>query len=127
MLSNNYRTNEKEPFRVGKKVIVDYMVDMTSVKYGGEITLNYRKRDQINDIDRIFRTLDKVVYVEHSLESEVQRQWKETGGVFEDEYFRIKGFKKGTAHIEFKRLDLLERVNELIGEYCGGNALAEAS
>jgi hypothetical protein len=37
----------------------------------------------------------------------------------ETKYFKVKWFKKGTLHIEFKRLDLLSELNR-IG---GGNRL----
>lgn len=37
----------------------------------------------------------------------------------EDEYFRVRAFKNGNLHVWFKRDDLLERVNQLLGDYYG--------
>ncbi len=33
---------------------------------------------------------------------------------YEDEMFIIKYFKKGSAHITFKRLELIDRINDII-------------
>ena len=35
-------------------------------------------------------------------------------GRYEDEMFIIKYFKKGSAHITFKRLELIDRINDII-------------
>ncbi|MBW9326788.1 DUF4942 domain-containing protein [Escherichia coli] len=36
---------------------------------------------------------------------------------YEDEMFIIKYFKKGSAHITFKRLELIDRINDIIARY----------
>ncbi|WP_185280409.1 DUF4942 domain-containing protein [Pseudomonas putida] len=46
--------------------------------------------------------------------------------MFENEIYRAKAFKKGTLHLEFLRLDLLDKVNEQIAEYYAGNVLPDA-
>ncbi|ENW5216049.1 DUF4942 domain-containing protein, partial [Enterobacter cloacae] len=40
--------------------------------------------------------------------------------VYEDEFFRIRYFQKGTAHLTFKRLDLVERMNDIIAKHYPG-------
>ncbi|HFV1918625.1 TPA: DUF4942 domain-containing protein, partial [Escherichia coli] len=36
---------------------------------------------------------------------------------YEDEMFIIKYFKKGSAHITFKRLELIDRINDIIAKH----------
>jgi hypothetical protein len=46
----------------------------------------------------------------------------------EDEYFLIRSYKNGNAHLWFKRDDLVEKVNKLLGEYYGeviGDAMTD--
>ncbi|MGQ4593892.1 DUF4942 domain-containing protein, partial [Raoultella ornithinolytica] len=40
--------------------------------------------------------------------------------VYEDELFRINYFQKGSAHIAFKRPELIERLNDIIARHYPG-------
>ncbi len=40
--------------------------------------------------------------------------------VYEDEFFSIRYFQKGTAHLTFKRLVLIERMNGIIAKHYPG-------
>jgi hypothetical protein len=121
-LSKRHKTNTNEPFKVGRKAILGYAVS----NFIG-MTVNYSTysngSDRVNDMDRIFKTLDGKKHQPRALESAINTAWKESN-VFEDEYYRIKGFKNGNMHIEFKREDLLEKANKLISDYYQGQALA---
>lgn len=121
-LSDDYRTNQKEPFRIGRKIIT-YMV--TPAHRGG-LEIRYgQSSDRLNDIDRVFKTLDEKPFTPRSLEAEMNVALKKRE-VFENEYYRAKGFQNGNIHLEFKRLDLLDKVNELIAEHYGANVLPDA-
>jgi hypothetical protein len=37
--------------------------------------------------------------------------------VYEDEYFAIKYFMKGSAHIVFKKPELIDKMNDIIAKY----------
>lgn len=37
--------------------------------------------------------------------------------VYEDEFFSIRYYQKGTAHLTFKRLELVERMNDIIAKH----------
>lgn len=123
-LPDGYRTNAKEPFRISSKNIMPYVFDQWSMP---RLSLRYEKSGVINDIDRVLKVLDDKPYHAHELETKINGFFAEHRGVntYEDEYLRIKGFQNGNAHIWFLREDLLEKVNDLISEYCNGNALAE--
>jgi len=42
------------------------------------------------------------------------------GEVFTCEYFTIRAYKKGSAHITFTRPDLVEKVNDIIARHYPG-------
>jgi len=121
-LSPDYRTNQKEPFRMGRKIIT-YMV--TPAHRGGLEIRHGQPSDRLNDIDRVFKTLDGKPFTPRSLEAEMNVALKQRA-VFENDYYRAKGFRNGNMHLEFKRLDLLDKVNELIAEHYGENILPDA-
>lgn len=122
-LSRNYQTNTAEPFRLGEKIICNCMVTNW---HSPKLRVNYSNHasDRLNDIDRVFRTVDGQDFTPRGLEIAINAAWAEGGNAFENEYFKIKGFKKGSMHIWFKRTDLLEKINELIAEHYGENKLA---
>lgn len=121
-LSDGYRTNQKEPFRIGRKIIT-YMV--TPAMRGGLEIRHGQPSDRLNDIDRVFKTLDEKPFTPRGLETEMNAALKQKE-VFENEYYRAKGFRNGNMHLEFKRLDLLDKLNEQIAEYYGENVLPDA-
>lgn len=124
-LSDDYRTNAREPFRIGRKVVMSYMVN--SSWSGGHLRINYGSHasDKLNDLDRVFQTLDGQVFQPHTLRSAMDLAF-EQGEVFESSYYRAKAYKNGNLHLEFKRLDLLDKVNEQIAEFYADGALPDA-
>ncbi|MER1483991.1 DUF4942 domain-containing protein, partial [Enterobacter hormaechei] len=42
------------------------------------------------------------------------------GDVFTCEYFTVRAYKKGSAHITFTRPDLVEKVNDIIARHYPG-------
>lgn len=127
-LSDEYKTNSKDPFRIGERVV---MRGLFELQYGGGLRVGYSSHacGQINDIDRVFHVLDGKKHQPHALESSINQSFHDCGRsgpwVHDDDYFQIKGFKNRNAHILFKRADLLDKVNQVIGKAYGSNALAE--
>ena len=117
-LSSEYKANSSEPFKIGNKIICNHMVSSAMVS-------QYRL-DHINDLDRVFRIAAGQEYEPFKLTREVNAAWIK-GEVYECELFKIKGFKKGSAHIWFKRQDLLDKVNKMISEYFDGSAIPNAT
>lgn len=122
-LSDDYRTNAKEPFRIGRKVVMSWMVGPSfrrglQIRYGSSA-------DKLNDLDRVFQTLDGKQFQPRTLESAMNAAF-EAGKVFESDYYRAKAFKNGNLHLEFKRLDLLDKVNEEIAEFYADGCLPDA-
>lgn len=124
-LSDAYRTNAAEPFRIGTKVIMKSMV-RPAFRRGlcvNDSMGNYAG-NKVDDIDRVVKTLDGKPFSSRALECAMNVAF-EKREVYEDEYFRAKGFMNGNMHLEFKRLDLLDKVNEQIADYYAYNALAD--
>lgn len=122
-LSDDYRTNAAEPFRIGRKVVMSWMVG-PSFKRGLRVRYG-QPSDKLNDIDRVFKTLDGKQFQPRSLESAMNAAFEQKE-VFEDDYYRAKAFKNSNLHVEFKRLDLLDKVNEQIAEHYADGALPDA-
>lgn len=119
-LSDDYKTNAKEPFRIGRKCVMSWMVG-PSFKRGLQIKIG--SGDKLNDIDRIIKTVDGKQFKPRELEYAMNVAF-ERGEAYECDYYRAKGFKNGNLHIEFKRDDLLELMNEQIAIYYGENVLS---
>lgn len=111
------RFRSHDGWKIGGRVILTYAFS----EYGG---WNYNRNhdDTLMDIERIFLKLDGFGF--HASSSIVHKvhQGRSYGSgprqsEFENEFFVIRGFKNGNCHVWFKRDDLLERVNQLLGEY----------
>lgn len=120
-LSDDYRTNASEPFRIGRKVVLTWMVG-PSYKRG--LQIKHGSSDKLNDLDRVFQTLDGKQFQPRTLEFAMNQAFEECQ-VFESDYYRAKAFKNGNMHLEFKRLDLLDKVNEQIAEFYADGALPD--
>lgn len=120
-------SNDKEPFKIGTgRIVMSFW--MESRVWCDYPRLNYSNRDTVNDVDRIFRVLDGKPPNPGGLESALNGFFKDNPTeAFENEYFRVRGFANGNAHIWFLRHDLVDKLNSVIADYCGGNALADAT
>jgi hypothetical protein len=119
-LSDDYKTNSSEPFRIGPKVIIQWTIE-PSFRRGLQIRSG--AGDRINDIDRVIKTLDGKTFAPRTLEYAINAALANKE-VFEDDYYRAKGFKNGNLHLEFKRNDLLDSLNYQIAKHYGA-ALAK--
>ena len=121
-LSDDYKTNSREPFRIGRKLVMTYMVQSA---FGSGLQLHYGGAvDKLNDIDRVIRTLGGMSFTAGALPVMVNQALK-LGEVHECELYRAKGFKNGNMHFEFKSHDLLDLLNEQIAEHYA-NTLPDA-
>jgi hypothetical protein len=117
--TGNYKTNDA--FKVGRKMILDYMVDYCM--YGGSLSLSHNRQDYLNDLDRVVRILDKAkeqeAYTSMRLPNEIDTALRNKKTTLENTYFKIKCFKKGTIHIEFKSQYVVNKINKAIANYYG--------
>ncbi|MHA3312987.1 DUF4942 domain-containing protein [Yersinia pseudotuberculosis] len=113
-LSWHYKTNS--PCRFGKKLII-------SNQWGFTLNHGYR-RDQLADLERMLYLLDSKPIPDNR--GDVTTRLMEhisdnpTKEVYEDAFFSIRYFQKGTAHLTFKRPELTERMNDIIAKHYPG-------
>ena len=122
-LSDAYRTNANEPFRIGRKVVMGYMIQLGWTR--GLQVRHGPGQDKLNDIDRVIKMLDGKQFKARDLEVSMNAAFQDCA-VFEDAYYRARAFKNGNMHLEFLRPDLLDLLNEQIAEHYGESALAHA-
>ena len=118
-LSWDYKTNS--PCKFGQRIIVDGLVSYN--RWGFNLTYGYR-RDQLVDLERMLTLLngkplpDNRSDIACRLSDHIGQQ--RTSTVYDDELFRINYFQKGSAHIVFKRPELIERLNDIIARHYPG-------
>jgi hypothetical protein len=119
-LSWNYKTNS--PCSFGKKIIVSNLVSYN--QWGFTLNHNYR-RDQLADLERMLYRLDGKTIPDNRADvtarlydhiSASQKVAKD----YDDEYFSIKYFMKGSAHIVFKKPELIVKMNDIIARHYPG-------
>ncbi|HED2276075.1 TPA: DUF4942 domain-containing protein [Klebsiella quasipneumoniae subsp. quasipneumoniae] len=118
-LSWDYKTNS--PCRFGKKIIINNLV--THNRWGFSLNWGWR-RDQLADLERMLFLLSGKSIPDNRSDITtrlmVHIRDNPDKDVYEDEFFRVRYFQKGTAHLTFKRLDLVERMNDIIAKHYPG-------
>jgi hypothetical protein len=114
-LAWDYKTNLPQKF--GKRIVVTYLTGSGS----------YSRCDSMDDLVRVLCVLDGKPEPDHrqGVNSQLQaasfNTW--TGrktGVLETEYLSIRTFKNCNGHITFKRLDLVDKMNQIIAKHYPG-------
>ena len=110
-----FKTNDA--YSINKKVIVPYAVEHNF----GYPTISYSRSSKFNDIDRALAFIEgkKFDTTKNTINTSVREFVKKNsknvpevyGTWFESHYFRIKIFKKGTIHLEFKDQFILDNFN----------------
>ncbi len=113
------RFKSHDGWKIGDRVVITNVM----CEYG---TWNYHRhtRDYLTDIERIFFVLEKKEPPKGwmGIVQQIENDRKgicltPTLSLTHGEYFRVRIFKNGNAHIWFERDDLLRKVNQLLGEY----------
>jgi len=118
------RFRSHDGFKVGSRVILDYLID----------TYNWpsqNKLETLADIERAFLVVDErnlgrlgeAAWRIDQARHEARRGYddKNKRGQFEvvTEYFKIRCFRNGNAHLWMQRDDLVEKINKILAEYYG--------
>lgn len=118
-LSWDFKTNS--PCKFGAKIIVTGLVKCD--RWGFSLNWGWQ-RDRLADLERMLMILDGQPIPDSR--ADVTRRLgdhiNENGhsNRYEDEMFAIKYFQKGTAHITFKRPDLVDKINDIIAKHYPG-------
>lgn len=117
-LGAQYKTNDA--FKISKKVILRNWFTV----FCGSLSVNYNQEPEMNDLDRVVRTLDGKEFKEHHFSQSMRKMISSME--YEDEYFKIKAFKNGNAHLWLKREDITDKINDIIAEYYGEGKLGKS-
>lgn len=113
---DHHKTNS--PFELGRKVILTHCVEKHDPRWSWKPRLDYRWHQMFSSIESLFRTLDgKGTGTAHS-QSDVQMAIAKCDpetGLCETEYFKIRACRNGNCHLEFRRMDLVEKLNRIAG------------
>lgn len=109
-LSWDYKTNRPNMF--GKKIVVRYFLDSFGF-------VNHQSSNEVDDLARVFHVLDGKPEPDHRSGtfhrvSDSKHQGRDS---YETDYFAMKWFKKGTAHLTFKRPDLVQQLNMILAKH----------
>jgi len=116
---SEYKTNTE--LEVGRRAILGYTVEWGWLGRGGKDEYGYRvsygREQQIRALENVFSALDGRGSVTETYNSKLADAIRASGasGKGETEYFRFKCYRNRNLHLEFKRLDLLERFNAIAG------------
>ena len=118
-LSWDYKTNS--PCSFGKKIIVNNLV--TYNRWGFSLNWGWR-RDQLADLERMLFLLDGKPIPDNrgDVTTRLMDHIRDNPSkdVYEDDFFSVRYFHKGTAHITFKRPDLTEKMNDIVAKHYPG-------
>ncbi|MGI1273453.1 DUF4942 domain-containing protein [Enterobacter kobei] len=125
-LSWNFKTNC--PCKFGAKIIVTGLVKYDRWGFG----LNWGwQRDRLADLERMLMLLDGKPVPDNR--ADVTRRLgdhihaNQHSNRYENEMFAIKYFQKGTAHISFKRPELVDKLNDIIAKHYPGMLPSQSS
>ena len=115
-LSWDYKTNN--PCRLGKKIIIERLV---SRSYRESFRVEDRTIQAVDDLAKISFILDgkrvpDVRVGEGDRFTNFFNRGEGIGLTCELTYFTVRAYAKGTGHIEFNRLDLVEQINDIIAK-----------
>ncbi|ECD0362580.1 DUF4942 domain-containing protein [Salmonella enterica subsp. enterica] len=118
-LSWDYKSNS--PCKFAQKIIVNGLVKYDRWGY----SLNWGwQRDRLADLERMLMLLDGKPVPDNR--ADVTRRLgdhiheNKGSNSYEDGMFKIKYFQKGTAHIIFKRPELVDKLNDIIVRHYPG-------
>lgn len=113
--NSGHKTNEKHgKYALGKKVIITGVMT-TSYGFGLRVNDYYGRSNKLIAVDRVFHALDgkpvdnDKVYVSELVDA------INTQGTGETQYFKFRAHKNGNLHLEFKRMDLVKKLNKVAG------------
>ncbi len=108
--NGEYKTNSL--YEIGKRVILSWFCE-GSYSYQTPFRVNYSHEKDLIALDKVFYLLDGKGIPDGYRSPLVDAINTSTTGQGETEYFKFKCHYNRNLHLEFKRLDLLEKLNQI--------------
>ncbi|MDP1543146.1 MAG: DUF4942 domain-containing protein [Polycyclovorans sp.] len=122
-LSGDYKRHSHAGFSVPQKIVVQRW---SGLSFAGGRMIAYYYNDEVRDFMRVLHKLTEREFDYGPVQSLINAAWAQ-GEPFQDEYVVLKAHKNGNVHIHIKDRALLARINTVVADYYGGNALGEAA
>lgn len=110
-----YKTNSE--FEIGQRAILSLKID--EPKWSDFYQVRYHCAQELTALENVFTALDGKGQMTRGWRSELHMAIEKCplsgDGRGETEYFRFRACKNGNLHLEFKRPDLVKRLNEVAG------------
>lgn len=119
-LSWDYKTNK--PFAFGRRVILQRIRGSVT---GNGNSLGYvsnSNTDELDDLTRVLSVLDGKPEPDHreGWHSRLNQVRTTADRHAETRYMQVKCFRNGNAHLLFKRMDLVEKMNQILAKHYPG-------
>lgn len=110
-----YKTNERNArYDLGKKVILAWAVEN---RFDGGYRVNYYKSNILTAVDKVFHLLDGKPFLQSGYVCPlIDAINTANDGRGETEYFRFTCYQNRNLHLEFKRPDLVTKLNQIAGD-----------
>lgn len=109
---SEHKTNSE--LEIGPRVVLGWMVERAW--NGPGYRVDYRRGQHLIALENVFSSLDGKGSFTRTHYSELQNAIQASpDGHAETEYFEAKCYKNRNMHLRFKRLDLLQRLNQIAG------------
>lgn len=113
------KTNARERVKIPRKLIwTGSYVDSWG---SGPLRFTYSTwhADRLGDLDRVFKTLAGMPYHPRELVTALNQAWAQGTNLYEDSFYRIRGFLNGNLHIELRQQTLIDKANHILANYAG--------
>jgi len=114
-LSWDYKTNN--PRRIGKRLVLRGVVDNFWKK---ECRPSHDGCNRLDDLIRVCSILDKQPEPDHRQRAYMQlsnAKWPTSGAFTFGDWFTVKGFMNGNAHLAFIRPDIVDELNRIVARH----------
>ena len=98
-------------FFVNKRVVLPRMTEMN---FSNQLKTHYSTRYILDDMDKVMSHISGIADYVH-MSTIVEQSSDLAGGEYHSTFFKMRFYKKGTAHFYFQDLKLLEQFNLIIG------------
>lgn len=114
------RFRSHDGFKVGSRLIINHLVSGD-----GHFSAYGYRTDTLLDIERTFLIIDgKTARASYAgivgkIETDRRGMWRPHQSEHHGDYFKVRIFKNGNAHLWFTRDDLVEKVNKILADHYG--------
>lgn len=112
-LSWNYKTNQ--PAKFAKRIIVRHVIDIWGFPT--------RSCDELDDLDRAMHVLAGLPEPDHRSSIQCVLRQRHSAGErsLEAPMMCLRWYKIGTAHVTFRRMDLVDQLNAILARHYPGS------